>query len=142
MWVEFVAAILKAVLPWLFSGSTTTTTTRAPGLPSLDRSGARLSLKQLPKLVLPLALLWALGGCAFGGAREEITIVMCEPGSVVEIATDNPIAVLAPGQTQPGKRNMAGAVAMPKSVYRLLREAWVAQHPDDSLDAAPSGGKD
>jgi hypothetical protein len=78
-------------------------------------------------------LFLGLTGCAFGGAKENNVVILCEPGAVVEVATDKAIDVIA--TTDDGKKavcqkNIAGCVAMPKSVYRQMREAWIAAHPE------------
>lgn len=132
MWAEFIYAILRALLPWLSSGETKTTTTHAVCIPGMDRARlpgtGGLSLRDLPKLLVALALLSLLSGCM--GTIETRKVVLCEPGSVCEIATDKQIDVLPPGETVTAKKNMAGCVAMPKSVYREMRAAWIAQNPE------------
>jgi hypothetical protein len=80
-----------------------------------------------------LGMLTVVAGCAFGGAKENNVVILCEPGAVVEVATDKAIDVIA--TTDDGKKavcqkNIAGCVAMPKSVYRQMREAWIAAHPE------------
>ena len=130
MWAEFITAILRAVLPWLFSGETTSRVEHLPGLPALNIKRSRaVSLRDLPALCAALALLLALNGCAFGGAKETQTVIFVEPGQVVEIATDSKIPVSADGRTVTQK-NIGGCVAMPKSVYRAMREAWLQVHPE------------
>jgi hypothetical protein len=76
-----------------------------------------------------------LTGCAFGGAKETNSIVMCEPGSIVEVATDEKIPVITNPGAEPkdqvvAKKNCAGMVLVPKSVYREMRACWVKAHPE------------
>jgi len=74
----------------------------------------------------------AVSGCALGGARETTNVVICEVGEVVEVATDSKIDVIVTtddGKKAIAKKNMAGTVAMPKSVYRAMRECWLKAHP-------------
>lgn len=82
-----------------------------------------------PKLIA-LALVVVLSGC-FGGSKNRV--IMVEPGSVVEVVDDKPVNVEATVTDDKGvkekvvaKENIAGSVAMPKSVYRKMRTAYIA----------------
>jgi hypothetical protein len=133
-WIgELVYGFLRAFLPFFFSGEEKTTVEHIVGLEDLDESTLTGVKDIVPPLVVALTLLLGLSGCALGGARTEYRIVLCEPGSVVEIATDRKLPVVATqadGTKVVGERNMAGTVAMPLSVYRELREAWAKQQEE------------
>ena len=85
---------------------------------------------------LAIGITVALSGCKaiqVGGASEVNTIIFVEPGEVCEIAQDEKIeiAVKTPdGKQRTEKKNLAGFVAMPKSVYRQLREDYIKLHPE------------
>lgn len=78
-----------------------------------------------------LVLLVALPGC-FGGSKNRI--ILAEPGSVVEVVDDAKVKVQATVASEDGKivekvvakENIAGTVAMPKSVYRKMRAGYIA----------------
>lgn len=80
-----------------------------------------------------LFILVALPGC-FGGSKNRI--ILAEPGSVVEVVDDKKVKVQATVTSEDGKtaekvvaeENIAGTVAMPKSVYRKMRAGYIALH--------------
>jgi len=79
-------------------------------------------------------ILVSLSGCAFGGAKETNNVILCEPGAVCRIATDEKIDVIATtddGKKALCKKNMAGTVAMPDTVYQQLRECWNKAHGNE-----------
>ncbi len=155
--IELLAALAKALVPWIFSGETVQQSARMAGLPGLDAAtgnrvnGLRaplLTARDIPLLcfliMFALCGLGALCGCAFGGARETSQTVICEPGSTVEIATDQKIKIRGVATDANGKskeffekRNLGGQVSLPKSVYNVLRNNYVNQPSPAPLDATP-----
>jgi hypothetical protein len=150
MWFTFLADLFVKLLGFVFSGSVDTSTVRTPGLPvsSVQKDNVMQNLSTLaPKLLVMvsvLALLFSLQGCvsAFGGAKVEYKIVMVEPADVLEVADDKPLDVLVKVKNSEtgkeemvvAKRNMAGTVAMPKSVYNAMREAALSAKGTMPLD--------
>jgi hypothetical protein len=133
MW-GWIKPLLEALLPFIFSGSKTTTVARTAGIEGLDRATVASKTENEGLKLVVIGLLWLpvlfAGGCAFGGARTEYQVIMVEPGDVVEIADDREIQVIAfiPDPKEPDgfrkavtKKRIAGLAAMPKSVYRELR---------------------
>jgi hypothetical protein len=95
--------------------------------------GNNHTLHRAVSIFLIAMVLTFIPSCVMGGAHVENNVILCEPGSVVEVATDKPIDVIATtddGKKAVCKKNIAGTVALPKSVYRQMRECWVASHPD------------
>jgi hypothetical protein len=81
------------------------------------------------KIALTLLVLVLLPGC-FGGSKTYIRLV--EPGDVVEIVDDKKVQVQVTTKDAAGKSTadvadarLTGAVAMPKSVYRKMRGAYL-----------------
>lgn len=73
-----------------------------------------------------------LVGCAFGGGKEVNTVIFVEPGGVCKIATDEKIEVWVTTKDKDGKdkevvvkKNLAGNICMPKSVYESLRQSFI-----------------
>jgi len=75
-----------------------------------------------------IVLAFLLAGCAsinVGGSKETVIAIFVEPGSAAEIATDKKIPTIV--KTKDGnekmaeEKNLAGFMAMPKSVHRALR---------------------
>jgi hypothetical protein len=67
------------------------------------------------------------------GREENDTIIMVEPGDVVEVVDEKKMTVRVAYKNDKGekqeayeKRKIAGEVAMPKSVYRKMRTGYVA----------------
>lgn len=132
MW-SWIKPILEVLLPFIFSGSKTTTVARTVGVVGLDRATVAsreeiLKFVILGLLALPVTLM--VTSCAFGGARVEHQVIMIEPGDIVEIADDREVQVIAfiPDPKEPDgfrkavtKKRVAGLAAMPKSVYREMR---------------------
>lgn len=119
-------AFLKFFIPWLQSGSTEMT--RASGELAPEKLAGvddlKLKLHELPNLLIPLMLVFLLTGCA----GQKNSIVMVEPGGTIEIVTDKPVKGRVTddkGQGYIADTKLAGAVAMPKSVYRRLRNAYI-----------------
>ena len=82
-------------------------------------------------ICVAVLIVTALTGC-FGRDRKD-TIVMVEPGSVVEVTSEKKVEIrtvyTAPDGTKQeaiAERSIAGTVAMPKSVYRKMRESYMA----------------
>jgi hypothetical protein len=124
---QIIYGLLSAVLPWLFSGKQTDHVKEVTGMKDMDRdtlSGAKL----LPPLILCLFL----SGCVYAGKKLTVNHVLVNAGGYLEIAQDEPILVkLTVGKDQVTElRNMAGAYAVPKSVYREFRADWVKTHPE------------
>ena len=139
----WITAILQALLPWFFSGSTSTKVTTHPGLAGMDRAQlagtSGLTAAELPALFLLFCLSLMLTGCAFGGAKETHTYHSVEPGQVVEcvagrpmkqgqVRADGKMLVKAPDSEDVGDYDPVGKVLLPKSVYRTLRDEWVKNH--------------
>ena len=77
-------------------------------------------------------LIFSLNGCSFGGSHVENNVILCEPGSVLTVATDEKIDVIATtddGKKALCKKNIAGLRAMPDTVYQQLRDFWNKGHP-------------
>ncbi len=80
------------------------------------------------RLGIAFPILLLLTGC-FGGSKTKI--VMVQPGSVVEVV-DEKVKVQVKYKDDDGKdktavseANLAGAVAMPLSIYRKMRAAYI-----------------
>lgn len=60
-----------------------------------------------------------------GGSRETVIAIFVEPGAAAEIATDKKIPVIVKTKDKQEKmaeeKNLAGFMAMPKSVHKALR---------------------
>lgn len=133
---QIIYGILSAVLPWLFSGKQTDEVKRVTGLNDMDRdslTGAKL----LPPIIV-FAFFSScvyLTGCVYGGKQLTVNHIMIDAGGYVEIAQDEPILLKYQKEktqiTEP--RNMAGAYALPKSVYNELRAAWFKTHPESAM---------
>lgn len=79
-----------------------------------------------------LALL-LLPGCF--NVQERETIVMVEPGDVVEVVQEKKVKVRVAYKDKSGQsadaiqeKNIAGMVAMPRSVYRKIRATYIATY--------------
>ena len=139
-WLEAaVCGLLRALLPWFFSGEESHTTSEIIGLEDLDYkhlSGTEnLSARDLPPLgvILALTLILCMSGCTLGGAKVQHATVFVEPGGVARIGTDKKLPVVAKddkGADVYEERNVGGMVVKPKSVYNELREAWLKQQAE------------
>jgi len=85
----------------------------------------------LAAVCLAILIVSILSGC-FGRVRQD-TIVMVEPGDVVEVTSDKKVEVRTVYTKPDGakeeaidERSVAGMVAMPKSVYRKMRTSYIA----------------
>lgn len=132
--IAALAPIIPPILSWLCSGTKTTNVTTLPGLPGMDVQTKSASKMSLPSLLLAGAVLLCLAGCM--GTVERYHVILCEPGAVVQIATDKSIPVRVPDPDDKTgtkfimtEKNMAGTVAMPKSVYDQLKAEWEKTHP-------------
>ena len=134
-WIyQIVLAVLRGVLPWMFSGEEKTTVERVVGLEDLDESTLAGVKDRLPPMCVILGLLLLSSGCALGGAKVEYQLVMCEPGGYGEVATDEKIPVIVTKDVStkvPVKKNMAGNAILPMSVYRRMRAEWIKNHPEE-----------
>ena len=131
-WIE---PLLKALLPWFFSGSEKNTSDNTQGLPSADRkpgqADKKLRPEDLPKLLLAFGLALALSGCVFGGTNVVHKYHSVEPGDVVEVV-DGKVKVKDPKKPdEVGSYDPIGKVLLPKSVYADMREAWLEKHKPD-----------
>lgn len=128
-WIE---PLLKALLPWFFSGSETTTSTNTEGLKNADRkpgqADKRLRAEDLPKLALFAALSLCLTGCVFGGTNIVHKYHSVEPGDVVEVV-DGKVQVKDPKHPdEVGSYDPIGKVLLPKSIYSDMRQAWIEKN--------------
>jgi hypothetical protein len=88
-------------------------------------------LDALAAICIAIIILAALTSCM--GREKKDTIVLVEPGSVVEVTSEKKVEIrtvyTAPDGTKQeaiAERSIAGTVAMPKSIYRKMRESYLA----------------
>lgn len=119
-------AALSFFIPWLQSGSTEMV--RSSGELSPDKLAGVDDLKlkhyEIPALLILFTLCLVLTGCA----GQKKTIVLVEPGGTVEIISEKPVQSKVTddkGDAHIADTKLAGTVAMPKSVYRRLRNAYI-----------------
>lgn len=94
---------------------------------------ARRTRRQVLAGIALAALAAATPGCAvaLGGATVKEEIIFVEPGAAVEIATDKPVkcrAVDEKGAEALAEKNLAGFMALPKSVYQKYLDCWNKSH--------------
>lgn len=96
-----------------------------------ENDGNSKLMDALVAICIAILVVAALAGC-FGLERKD-TIVLVEPGSVVEVTSEKKVDIrtvyTAPDGTKQeaiAERSIAGTVAMPKSVYRKMRESHMA----------------
>jgi hypothetical protein len=85
----------------------------------------------LAAICIAILIVAVLSGC-FGREKRE-TIVLVEPGDVVEVTSGKKVEVrtvyTAPDGTKKDatdQRSIAGTVAMPKSIYKKMRTSYLA----------------
>jgi len=87
----------------------------------------------MKRIIPACAFLLFLCGCM--GRDKTETIVMVEPGDVVEVVDKDKVKVQATYKDASGKKQtaisetkIAGTVAMPKSIYRKMRVVYIATY--------------
>jgi predicted Fe-Mo cluster-binding NifX family protein len=85
----------------------------------------------LAAISIAILIVAALSGC-FGRAERQ-TVVLVEPGDVVEVTSDKKVEVRTVYTAPDGakkeatdERSIAGTVAMPKSIYKKMRTSYIA----------------
>jgi hypothetical protein len=150
MWA-LLAQLLPGLLKWFFDGKRIehgVEVSSPAGLGDLDRDTLSGNADLFPKLLFAGTCLLFLTACPsvnVGGSTETLRIVLVEPAGMLKIATDREIDVLVPvpvkvkpnpltGQVEqetewkPGKKNLAGTICMPESVYKeLVKKAQEAE---------------
>jgi hypothetical protein len=131
---QIIYGLLSALLPFLFSGKQTDVTKRVTGMNDMDRDSLT-GAKILPPVLVLALLIGSITGCVYAGKKLTVNHILIDAGGYVEIAQDEPILLTYQKEktqiTEP--RNMAGAYALPKSVYNELRAAWIKAHPESAL---------
>lgn len=126
---QIIYGLLSAVLPWLFSGKQTDEVKRVTGMKDMDRDSLTGA-----KILPPILVLALLTGCVYGGKKLTVNHILIDAGGYVEIAQDEPILLkYMKKESVIEPRNMAGAYAVPKSVYNELRNAWLKTHPESAM---------
>lgn len=121
---ELFFQLLRFMIPWLQSGSTTSVDAKSDFTPEqLAGVNDILRPSQIPQLCVVLCVLF-LAGCA----GQKHSIVTANPGSTTEVVDEKPVYVKVvddEGNKGIVKKSLAGQVNMPKSTYTRLRNAYV-----------------
>lgn len=127
---QIIYGILSALLPFLFSGKQTDEVKRVTGMNDMDRDSLTGA-----KILPPILFLVLLSGCIAAGKQLTVNHILIDAGGYVEIAQDEPILLTYQKEktSVTNARNMAGAYAVPKSVYNEFRAAWIKVHPESAM---------
>ena len=87
----------------------------------------------MKRFAFALLVVTLVSSCGFAGRDEKDTIIMVEPGNIVEVQDSAKVMIHTTSKDDKGntidayqKRSIAGCVAMPKSVYRKMRSGYTA----------------